>query len=208
MKKTLPVLYYVHDPMCSWCWGFRPVWLHVREKLKGSVNIQFVLGGLAADTDLPMPLAMQQTIKNTWLKIQQDIPGISFNYDFWLECKPRRSTYPACRAIIAAELQGEKYSDAMLTAIQRAYYQQAKNPSDMTVLIQLSDDIGLDVEKFKNDYCSEASNHLLQQQIQFAISLSARSFPSLVLSHNETNTMITIDYNNDETIVSSILALT
>ncbi|MFT6977114.1 MAG: putative protein-disulfide isomerase, partial [Shewanella psychromarinicola] len=19
-------LYYVHDPMCSWCWGYRPTW--------------------------------------------------------------------------------------------------------------------------------------------------------------------------------------
>ncbi|MBL4712053.1 MAG: DsbA family protein [Gammaproteobacteria bacterium] len=206
-KKTSAVLYYVHDPMCSWCWGFRPVWLQVKAKLKDTVNIRYLLGGLADDSDQPMPVSMQKMIESTWLKIEQDIPGTKFNYDFWRHCKPRRSTYPACRAIIAAQLQGKRYSVRMLTAIQHAYYQQAKNPSNTTTLIQLSADIGLNVEKFKNDFFSDKCNDLFQQQMQHARGLGVSSFPSLVLSHNQSNTMIHIDYNNDETIVSSILAL-
>jgi len=50
-------LYYIHDPMCSWCWAFRPAW----EKIKTSVlssytdcSVEYVLGGLAPDSDQPM----------------------------------------------------------------------------------------------------------------------------------------------------------
>ncbi|MCP4060185.1 MAG: DsbA family protein, partial [Pseudoalteromonas sp.] len=24
---TQTKLIYVHDPMCSWCWGYKPTWL-------------------------------------------------------------------------------------------------------------------------------------------------------------------------------------
>ena len=32
-EVTIPedaVLVYVHDPMCSWCYGFRPTWVGLR----------------------------------------------------------------------------------------------------------------------------------------------------------------------------------
>ena len=33
MTGSATILYYVHDPMCSWCWAFRPVLLELRDKL-------------------------------------------------------------------------------------------------------------------------------------------------------------------------------
>lgn len=208
MKKTLPTLYYIHDPMCSWCWGFNRCWLQVQQALINKVKIQYVLGGLAADTDQPMAESMQQTIRLTWQRIQQEIPGTDFNYNFWTECKPRRSTYPACRAIVAAGLQGHENSELMLSAIQQAYYQQARNPSDYSVLIQLAEEIGLDHRQFKADLLSEQCERLFEQQLRLTASLGVNSFPALVLRCNESNTMIYIDYTKSETIVSSILALT
>ena len=49
MTSQQATLYYVHDPMCSWCWGFAPVWQEVRERLTDSpVQVKYLLGGLAA----------------------------------------------------------------------------------------------------------------------------------------------------------------
>ena len=207
MKASLPVLYYVHDPMCSWCWGFRPVWQQVQQTLKASLEIRYLLGGLATDTDQPMPQAMQQTIRQTWMRIQQEIPGTEFNFDFWHRCLPRRATYMACRAIIAAGMQHEKSSATMLSAIQQAYYLQARNPSDTDTLLELAREIGLDGQVFRHDLLSDECDHLFLQQRKQAVDLGVSSFPSLVLSKHDSNTMIYIDYNKSETIVSSILAL-
>jgi len=134
MSHSRPTLYYIHDPMCSWCWGFRNVWLQVQEQLKGQLEIHSVLGGLAADSDQAMPESMQHHIRNNWRRIQQTIPGTEFNYEFWDVCKPRRSTYPACRAVIAAGMQSVSCKNEMVLAIQTAYYINAKNPSDDPVL--------------------------------------------------------------------------
>ena len=92
------ILYYIHDPMCSWCWGFRPVWQQLKSQFTHTLDIVYVVGGLAPDSDQPMPLAMQNNLSNTWQHIQQHIPGIEFNYEFWNPASnsmPRRSTYPA-----------------------------------------------------------------------------------------------------------------
>lgn len=207
MNKALATLYYVHDPMCSWCWGFRPVWQQVRSALAGELTIRYLLGGLAADNDMQMPADMQANIKDTWAHIQKEIPGTEFNFAFWTQNQPRRSTYPACRAVIAAGLQGQaRAADNMLLAIQQAYYLQAKNPSDSDVLIQLAIDSGLDVTRFKADLFSEQCEQLQQQDLHMVNKLGVRGFPSLVLTCNGSNTLISLDYTNAETIVSSILA--
>lgn len=207
MNAVLPTLYYVHDPMCSWCWGFRPVWLQVQQALAEKVNIETILGGLAADSDLPMPADMQVNIRDTWMRIQNDIPGTVFNFDFWTQCQPRRSTYPSCRAVIAAGLQGNEFSKAMILAIQQAYYLRAKNPSDEVVLIQLSDEIGLNVKRFEADIISENCRKLLEDEISLTRHLGVKAFPSLVFSYKEYNTLIHISYTDSETIVSHLLEL-
>ena len=200
-------LYYVHDPMCSWCWGFRPVWQQVQSALSAKVTIRYLLGGLAADNELPMPAEMQANIRDTWAHIQKEIPGTAFNFDFWTQNQARRSTYPACRAVIAAAMQEPVLaSENMLLAIQQAYYLEAKNPSDNDILIQLAIDSGLDGEQFKTDLFSDKCEQLLQQHLRESRQLGVHSFPGLVLRCNDSNTLIAIDYNSSENIVTSILA--
>jgi len=119
LEKTL---IYVHDPMCSWCWGFEPVRKQLFQRLNPNIKVKRLLGGLAPDSHAPMPLEMQVFLQNTWRKIENHIPGTQFNFDFWTKCQPRRSTYPANRAVIAARLQGEQFDELMTTKIQQAYY--------------------------------------------------------------------------------------
>lgn len=142
------ILYYIHDPMCSWCWGFSRVYNQLLEKLPREIEVQRLLGGLAKDTDIAMPVDMQETIKSNWLRIEEHIAGIKFNFDFWHNNIPRRSTYPACRAVIAAREQGQEKDSLMTEAIQRAYYKQARNPSDENILIELAKEIGLEQKRF------------------------------------------------------------
>lgn len=205
MDKQLPTLYYVHDPMCSWCWGFRDEWQKLQLELTGKVNIEYVLGGLAPDTDQLMPEGLQQTIKDTWKRIQQEIPGVKFNFDFWKLNQPRRSTYPACRAIIAARKQQPESAQKMLLAIQKAYYLQAKNPSDIDVLISLADAIGLDTTLFATDINTQSCQKDLLKEINFCRDIHVHSFPSLVLEKAGEQVLLEIDYNNFQNILKQII---
>jgi putative protein-disulfide isomerase len=198
------VLYYVHDPMCSWCWGFKPVLRQLTQQLPRDVRLEYVLGGLAADTDQLMPPEMQQQIAATWKHIQQVIPGTEFNFDFWTKCQPRRSTYIACRAVIVAEQLQTDLGLVMLDAIQRAYYLQARNPSDAATLVALAEQLGLDVVQFEQQLNAEQTQQALQRQIDFARRIGADSFPSLYMLHRHDYYEIVLDYNHADVILEHI----
>jgi putative protein-disulfide isomerase len=190
--------------MCSWCWGLRPVWQQVQEAIKDKVSIRYVLGGLAPDNDQPMPESMRASIMETWRTIEKEIPGTKFNYDFWTNCIPRRSTYPACRAIIACRMQQPQLEKDLLLKIQQAYYLQARNPSDLDVLIRLAEQLGLNVHKFTDDIQSEVCQNTLLKEIEFCRDINTHSFPSLVLKQGESYTSLDIDYNDSENILNQI----
>jgi putative protein-disulfide isomerase len=201
------ILYYVHDPMCSWCWAFRPTWQEIKARLPPSIHIHYVLGGLAPDTDQPMPLELQRKIQGIWERIRKEVPNTEFNFDFWKECQPRRSTYPACRAIIAALRQEEKFEEAMILLIQRAYYLQARNPSDDSTLIALAIELGLDKQRFLKDLNSLETQKELTRQIQFSRMLGADGFPSLILKQLESYYPISFDYNEPSAALRQIKKL-
>ncbi|MEH0675313.1 DsbA family protein [Vibrio scophthalmi] len=203
--QSAPILYYVYDPMCSWCWGYQPVWQKVKQQLSGTVSVQYVVGGLAPDSDEPMPMAMREQIASYWRKIE-NLLGTPFNYDFWTSNTPRRSTYPACRAALAARKQDAEL--VMINAIQRAYYLEAKNPSDDEVLLALANQVGLDMTRFEEDYRSAQLNQSLLDEIGFSRQIGANGFPSLVLRIEDHVYPIAVDYrdaHNTVTLVRSVL---
>jgi len=205
VTKAKSKLIYAHDPMCSWCWGFRPVWQNVQQALEDKIKIQYLLGGLAPDSQDPMPENMQLSIRDNWHRIQQEIPGTSFNYDFWSRCKPRRSTYPACRAIIACRMQQPQLEQMMLLTIQQAYYLDAKNPSDLATLLNIAGKIGLDEKRFADDIASKACQKTLEHEIKLCRDMGINSFPSLILKQAKSYTLLDIDYNDYKQILSQIV---
>lgn len=194
-------LYYVYDPMCSWCWGYKPVWQQICQILEGKIEIQYVVGGLAPDSDQPMPKEMQQQIAAYWHKIE-DYLGTQFNHDFWSKNVPKRSTYPACRAALAARKQGAEKQ--MVTAIQTAYYLEARNPSESDVLIDLADSIGLEIERFVSDFGSVTLNDEFMRELDFARSIGGNSFPSLFVETPEGLVELQVDYQSAQNTIGQI----
>mgnify|MGYP001812123035 CR=1 FL=1 len=199
-------LIYVHDPMCSWCWGFEPTRKIIFEAIAERMQIRRMVGGLAPDSDQPMPDSMRLALQQTWQRIEQVIPGTRFNHAFWDDCSPRRSTYPANRAVIAAREQDESFDPLMTARIQQAYYLEAKNPSDNPVLLELADDIGLDVERFAQSLESDALHQRLLAEIDNARAMGINSFPSLAVQKDGELTHIGLNYTDPEAMLSEIEA--
>jgi len=201
-------LFHAHDPMCSWCWGFRNTWQSVAEALPESLTVRRLLGGLAPDSDQPMPQDMQQMLQGAWQRIEASIPGTRFNHDFWTKNAPRRSTYPSCRAVIAARQQNPDFEEPMIHAIQTAYYLDAKNPSDHDVLADIAASIGCDKEAFTLALNSEAVLEEHGSERAFAARIGAQGFPSLfLLTPEQIVHPVGIDYNSPQSILDQIEVL-
>ena len=200
-------LYYIHDPMCSWCYAFVSSLTALQKELPDFIRIKKIAGGLAPDTTNPMPVELQQKIQQTWRRIEQTVPNMKFNYDFWMINTPVRSTYPACRAVLAARQQGDDVEDKMIGAIQTAYYQKAKNPSLESTLLECALEVGLDANRFADDLTSNEIEEELQNEIRKARKLGVISYPSLLLEHNGRLFPITVDYLDHETMIREIVSI-
>ena len=192
--------------MCSWCWAFKPTWDRVKEVLLGKVEVDYLLGGLAPDSNQPMPIETREYIKGNWKRIQEMIPDTRFNYDFWTSCKPKRSTYPSCRAVICAKQQHPDFENLMIYGIQKSYYLEAQNPSNEDVLINIATKLGIDIDKFKIDLKSLQVNEILLDEILLARSMEMNSMPSLALQVNSTLKVIDIDYLDANYIIKQIIS--
>lgn len=201
---SAPQIFYIHDPMCSWCYAFSQSWAALQQDLPRNMGIVYLVGGLAPDTTEPMPLATQKMVQQAWRRIEQTVPGVHFNWDFWSRNTPIRSTYPACRAVLAAKKQRAEAEPEMIRAIQTAYYQQAKNPSLPETLQVCAYEIGLDAKTFSEDLKSQVIESELQHQMQLARSMDVYFYPSLRLVINNAVFPIAIDYWDHRTMLDEI----
>ncbi len=197
----MSTLFYVVDPMCSWCYAFSPTWQKILDNLPSDIKVVYVQGGLAPTSNVPMSNEMQIMLQGVWKQIH-DVVGTKFNFDFWTQCTPRRSTYLACQAAIAARVQGKEYE--MISAIQQQYYLNAKNPSDIDTLEGAAKIASLDLNKFKEDLESDAVISTLQEDFNMRAKIKVNSFPSLVLKYKNNYFPIKIEYNNHETMLHHI----
>lgn len=200
IQNDQPALVYIMDPMCSWCWAFKPVLASIRQTFP-ELAYYTLAGGLAPDSDEPMPEAQQSQISAIWRKIEAQV-GTRFNHDFWQACQPRRSTYPSCRALLLA--RKEHKEDAMISAIQQAYYLDAKNPSDSDTLVACAIKIGMDGDRFVEELNNEETCTELEQELSFNHRLGVRSFPTLVLKNGDQWLEIGLDYKNADAMISQI----
>lgn len=96
-------LWYVADPMCSWCWGFSPVIEAIRREYGSRFEVELLLGGLRPGTQHPMPSAQREQILHHWRAVQQQTAQ-PFRFEGAMPEGFVYDTEPASRAVIAVSL--------------------------------------------------------------------------------------------------------
>ena len=200
------VLIYVHDPMCSWCYGFRPTWKLLKARLPDNLPVVSLLGGLAADSDAPMPEEMVEYLKRTWDRIQSTC-GVAFNHTYWDQTPPPpRTTYISCRAVIAAERlagRGEAFGER----IQDAYYIEASNVWDFDILCDLAEASGFHRDSFAEALASDDVRAVHEEQRQLAERLQVEGYPSILLVHQEEAFPIAVRHQGADAMLADITDL-
>ena len=198
MKELL----YVVDPMCSWCWGFGESIAQVRAELP-DVPWRLVMGGLAPDSDDPMDVETAKYVQQAWRAVTAQT-GAQFNHDFWTQCSPRRSTYPSCRAVILAGQEGK--AQEMLSAIQQAYYSEARNPSDLETLTALAEEIGMNPKSFRTALEDPKTQALLEEDFSLRRSMKVTNFPSVGLRDGKESRLIISGWCDAKTLSAAVHA--
>lgn len=191
-SETIGTLYYFGDPMCSWCWGFRPVLEQVDQEYPELERVM-VLGGLRGGEEAPMSDDLAGMIRNAWTRIEGST-GQQFNHDLWKLHRPLATTWPACRAVLAARLLDPKSEWGFMVAMFGAYFTRALDPSSQATHLLIAEEQGFDRNVYMSMLESEQVERSLQTDLRTTHRFGITGFPSVVLSIAGNNYLISPGY--------------
>ncbi len=176
---------YFTDPYCSWCWATEPVLYRLRETYRDQLQIRFVMGGLVRDMaefyDNLNDIRTTAEVAPHW-RIVSERSGQPIDERLMEDITdPHFSTWPACRAVKAAFLQGEDVGERYLRRMRRAALTERRIISLPEVYLALAQEVpGLDLPRMQADLASGAAEAAFQEDLAECRRYGVTGFPTFL----------------------------
>jgi len=179
---------FFHDVLCAWCFALSP---RMRRLVAEFPEIEVIHRSfaLASDADRLVEMfgskeAAKREILNHWRNANEnDDEHRIHTEDMALRTFDYPYSMPGLVACKSAELQGGQLAHwNMFDRIQKAHLVETQNIADFNVLLQCADEVGLDTERFKNDFESDATLDAIYQDSYRAKELGVNAVPSLLIN--------------------------
>jgi putative protein-disulfide isomerase len=173
-------LVYFADPMCSWCWGFAPVIDAIQEVWGETLPIRLVLGGLRPGQTTPMTDEARAQLRGHWVHVTEasgqgfgaaalGTPGLIYDTD------------PAARAVALVRDLAPGRELACLHDLQRAFYQDGQDITNLEVLAGYAPRYGLEAEAFLTALRDPEVKQRTWRDYAIAQNAGVTGFPTLIL---------------------------
>jgi putative protein-disulfide isomerase len=176
---------YFTDPYCSWCWATEPVLYRLRETYRDQVHIRYVMGGLVRDMaefyDSLNDIRTTAEVAPHWRMVSER-SGQPIDERLMQDITdPHFSTWPACRAVKAAFLQGEDVGERYLRRMRRAALTERRIISLPEVYVALAQEVpGLDLPRMQADLASGAAEAAFQEDLAECRRYGVTGFPTFL----------------------------
>jgi putative protein-disulfide isomerase len=175
-----PVLLYVTDPMCSWCYGFTLVIRRLRALWHGRLTVEVVAAGMQPYNREPLSREQKDRMAVSWHRVQERT-SLPFNYQMFLQEDFVYDTEPACRAIHVVRRLRPALTLEVLRAMHSAFYADGLNISDPQVLAQVVRPFGIGENLFFALFEADEIIEATEKEFEFVEMLGTTDLPSVYL---------------------------
>lgn len=175
-----PVLLYVTDPMCAWCYGFTQVIRRLRALWHGRLSVEVIAGGLHPYATEPIAREHKERLAVSWHRVQERT-SLPFNYSLFLHEDFVYDTEPACRALHVVRRLRPALTLEVLRALHSAFYADALNLADPKVLAGVVRPFGINENLFYTLFEAEDVIDETQKEFEFAEMLGVSDLPSVYI---------------------------
>ncbi|GAB2889095.1 disulfide reductase DsbM [Uliginosibacterium flavum] len=148
----MPILHYIYDPLCGWCYGASPLLAAAR----GVAGLQIRLHGGGLMNGVAVSAGLRDYVMQHDQRIAM-LTGVPFGSAYFDKLLQDHSAVfssaPPITAILAAEEVAGRGLD-MLARLQMAHYVEGRRISEESVLLELGADIGLPEEPLRAAFYS------------------------------------------------------
>ena len=182
MPPENPLLLYVTDPMCAWCYGFTPVIRRLKALWFGRLSVQVLVGGLNPYAQEPLASGEKDNLAVNWHRAQERA-HLPFNYSFFLQKAAVYDTEPACRALLTVRHLRPGLSLEVLRALHSAFFADGLDISNTHVLVEVLRPFGIPENLFLAVFETEEIYRQTQEEFQRVEQMGARTLPTIYLDH-------------------------
>ena len=181
-------LFIFTDPFCTWCWGSEPVLRKTRESYGDQVRFVFRMGGLVESVKDFNDTLNKINGKNFYQKMAEYWEMSSQRHKmpvdsrFFAEYKTDfRSSWPACLAVKAAQMQDEELAARYLRRLREAGLAECLPIHRRQTQMELAEEMGLDSARLKDDIDSGAAGHAFETDMQEYHTQGGEAFPFYIV---------------------------
>ncbi|MFZ1705520.1 MAG: DsbA family protein [Saprospiraceae bacterium] len=197
-------LFYIGDPMCSWCYGFSPELDKVKLAFP-DIPFRIVVGGLRANGTESFP-SLKIFLKEHWEEVHHRTSQ-PFSYEILNSNDLIYNTEPICRAVVVMRALSPSLEYAFFKDLQNAFYHENLDPTSLNTFIQLVKKHGVDEVLFEKLYSSPQYKKETEKDFQLSQSLGVNGFPSTVVLKNGQYHNIANGFKTSDQIIQQLVQL-
>ncbi|GGG05549.1 DsbA family protein [Pontibacter amylolyticus] len=175
-----PVLLYVTDPMCAWCYGFTHVIRRLRALWHGRLTVEVIAAGLNPYAREPISREQKERLAVSWHRVQERT-SLPFNYGLFLQEDFVYDTEPACRALHVVRRLRPALTLEVLRALHSAFYADGLKLADPQVLAHVVRPFGIQENLFYTLFEADEIIDAAEKEFEFVEMLGVTNLPSVYL---------------------------
>ncbi len=177
------------DPYSVWCWGCEPAVRRLEALFPDAVRVDVVMGGLFEDFG-PVREYWARTSGGRWkdsvltfMRAVADQHRMPMDPERMLAAVDDfESTWPACIAVKAAELQGPAGGRRYLRRLREAVLIEGRPIHRRDVQAELAEDVGLDAARFVRALADGSADRSFHADLETCQARGVTGFPTFELT--------------------------
>jgi len=184
---TKDTIYYVYDPLCSWCYGFSPVIKKIKSAYKDQFDFQVISGGMQFGERKQPVSAIRDYLKGAYKNVTERT-GVEFGEEFMavLEDGHRMldSIPPSIALSIIKDLKPEEALNFAAT-IQEAIYFNGMDWNTVEAYFPYLKAYDISSDEFKRKFEDPIYKEKTLEDFNLAANFGVTGFPSVILKKDE-----------------------
>jgi putative protein-disulfide isomerase len=191
-------LAYFADPLCSWCYGFGP---ELAKILEGhpELELELVMGGLRAFNTQVMTAAFKEMLRGHWRHVAA-ASALPFSEAILERDDFVYDTEPPCRGVVTARALDPAKAFEYFKAVQLAFYRDAREATDASVLAGIAVECGYDGAEFARAFDSQAMHEAVRGDFARAQALGVSGFPTLAVGYGPELYLVTSGFVTEDVL--------
>ncbi|WP_179315260.1 DsbA family protein [Winogradskyella undariae] len=200
-------LFYIGDPMCSWCWGISPQ-INALERYATQEQIKFnlLMGGLRPGGGQDWSKSFKRFLEHHWHQVNKT-SGQPFDFSIFKKDEFNYDTEPACRAVITVRTIAPDKTLTFYELVQYYFYVESKDPKQLDFYKVICEKLDIDYQTFSDTFNSESMKVATQNDFIKSRELGVRGFPSIIYRHKDQLYTIASGYTEFEDLKAVIQKL-